>query len=68
MKLGKKFVVGAVLLVLLGLGALTGLPLSNGGPAGAVPVALAADCDGNPPPPALDCPPIPTPTPTPLGH
>ena len=66
MDTGKKFIVGAVLLALLGLGALTGMSLPNGFAISAVPVAQAEDgCDGNPPPPGLECPPFPTPTPTP---
>jgi hypothetical protein len=67
MKLGKKLVVGAVLLVLLGLGALTGLHLPTNSTVGAVPAALADGCDSNPPPPGLECPSQPTPTPTPRG-
>ena len=63
MKIGKKLVVGALVLLMLGLGALTGLSVPGGPHAGAVPVARADDpCDANPPPPGLDCP-APTPTP-----
>lgn len=63
MKRGKKLVVGAVVLLILGLSALTGLSFPGSPPGGAVPVARADDpCDANPPPPSLDCP-APTPTP-----
>lgn len=67
MDTGKKFIVGAVLLALLGLGALTGLSLPNGLHGSAVPVAMADgdSCDTVPPPPGLECPVNPTPTPTP---
>jgi hypothetical protein len=65
MTTGKKLVVGAVLLALLGLGALAGVGVPGGPPGSAVPVARADGCEGgNPPPPGLDCP-APTPTPTP---
>ncbi len=69
MKLGKKIVAGAVLLLLLGLGALGGLGFPGTSPGSSIPVALAGGCDGgNPPPPGLECPDPPTPTPTPITH
>ncbi len=65
MKLGKKIVVGAVLLLLLSAGMLGGLGASGSSHGGSIPVAMADGCDSVPPPPGLDCPPEPTPTPTP---
>jgi hypothetical protein len=64
MNTAKKIIVGAMLLALLALGALTGLSLPNGMSISAVPVARADESDNNPPPPFIDCL-NPTPTPTP---
>jgi hypothetical protein len=61
----KKMVLGAVLLSLLGLGALFGSAVSAPilGVGGWASVAHADGCDTFPPQPGLDCPPAPTPTP-----
>jgi hypothetical protein len=63
---GKKIVAGAVLLLLLGLGALGGLGFPGAATGSSIPVAMADGCDSVPPPPGLECPPPPTPTPTPV--
>ena len=62
----KKIALAAALFLALTLGAFTGAGMPATSHGGGVPVAHADGCDGNPPPPSLDCPP--TPTPPPPGH